>query len=75
MGLANEKNGKINLIDKSDKNDETLKQKLNILNSVKSIYILKIIFSKLNDKKKLRMIIYNKNFQKKLEKFPKKIRN
>ena len=63
MGLTNEK---INLVDKSDKNDENINQKINILKSVKSKYILEIIFSKLNEKKKLRMIIYNKNFQKKL---------
>ena len=64
MGLTNEK---INLIDKSDKNDENINQKINILKSVKSKYILEIIFSKLNEKKKLRMIIYNKNFQKNQE--------
>ena len=55
MGLTNEK---INLIDKSDKKDENiLIQKINILKSVKSKYILEIIFSKLNEKKKLRLFI------------------
>ena len=37
----------------------------NIGKSIESLYILKYIFSFLSEKKKLKIIIYNKNLQKK----------
>ena len=43
------------------------KQKQNYLDSIKSIFILKDVFSFLNKKMKLKVIIYNKHLQKKLE--------
>ena len=42
-------------------------RKENLLNSVKSIHIMKKLFSNLNCNKKLNMIKYNKNIQKKFE--------
>jgi len=43
------------------------RQKQNYLYSIKSIFILKDVFSFLNEKMKLKMIIYNKHLQKILE--------
>ena len=37
-----------------------------MLNSIKSIYFAKVIFSNINDKRQLELIKYNKNLQKKL---------
>ena len=37
------------------------------INSIKSQYILKLVYSFLNEKQKLNMIIYNKELQKKLD--------
>jgi len=45
----------------------TYRQKQNYLDSIKSTFILKELFSFLNEKIKLEMIIYNKDLQKKLE--------
>jgi len=39
----------------------------NIGKSIESLYILKYIFSFLSEKQKLKIIIYNKNLQKKLD--------
>ena len=36
-----------------------------VIESIKSIYVLKDIFSFLSEKRKLEIIIYNKNLQKK----------
>ena len=46
--------------------DELEKIKTNI-NSIKSTYNLKVIFSFINEERKLNMIIYNKELQKKLD--------
>ena len=43
-----------------------LKKKVNINDDIKSSYILKDIFSYLNTKQKLNLILYNKKLQKKL---------
>ena len=48
-------------------NNKTLKQGITLIKAVKSIYITKKIFSFLYGKKKLKLIIYNKNYQNKLE--------
>ncbi len=45
----------------------TYRQKQNYLDSMKSTFILKELFSFLNEKIKLEIIIYNKDLQKKLE--------
>ena len=58
--------------------DKLEKIKSNI-NSIKSPYILKIVFSFLNEVQKLNMIIYNKELQKRLdvdiEVYKKKVEN
>ena len=41
--------------------------KINLIQSVSSLYIIKNIFSLLSEKKKLKLINYNKNYQKKLD--------
>ena len=38
-----------------------------MLNSINSLYFIKILFTYLNEKEKLRIIKYNKSFQKKLD--------
>ena len=37
-----------------------------MLENIKSTYIMKILFSYLNDSRKLKLIKYNKNFQRKI---------
>ena len=46
---------------------ENIKYKKNIEKSIESLYILKDIFSFLSEKQKLKIIIYNKHLQKKLD--------
>ena len=46
---------------------ENIISEKNIEKSIESIYILKDIFSFLSEKRKLKIIIYNKNLQKKLD--------
>ena len=46
---------------------DKLEEKKSNINLVKSQYILKIMFSFINEKRKLNMIIYNKELQKKLD--------
>ena len=46
--------------------DNTLTEKVDLFNGVKSLYIIKYILSFLSEKQKLEMIIYNKEFQNKL---------
>ena len=41
--------------------------KINLIQSVSSLYIIKNIFSLLSEKKKLKLINYNKNYHKKLD--------
>ena len=43
---------------------QNIKSEINIENAIKSVYILKGIFSFLSEKQKLNMIIYNKKLQK-----------
>ena len=40
---------------------------VNLRDSIKSIYIMKVILSYINRRIKFKLIIYNKNFQKKLK--------
>ena len=46
---------------------QNIKSEINIEKSIESLYILKDIFSLLSEKQKLKIIIYNKELQKKLE--------
>ena len=46
---------------------ENIKSEKNIEKSIASLYILKDIFSFLSQKQKLKIIIYNKHLQKKLD--------
>ena len=46
---------------------ENIKSEKNIEKSIKSLYILKDIFSFLSEKQKLKIIIYNKHLQKNLD--------
>ena len=49
-------------------NEKNESNKLNILNNIKSKYILKILFNNLSETKLLNIIRYNKNIQLKLKK-------
>jgi len=46
---------------------ENIKSEINIEKSIKSLYILKDIFSFLSEKQELNILIYNKNLQKKFD--------
>ena len=52
---------------KKVENNECLKSTIDLLKSIKSIYIFKYIFSFLYKKKKLNIIIYNKKLQKEFD--------
>ena len=62
----NEKNDKKNLSDINPTENNKIKNKKEYLNKIKSNYIMKVIFSNLNEKNKLKIIKYNKNLQNKL---------
>jgi len=59
--------GKIIKAKKNSEFENIISEK-NIGKSIESLYILKYIFSFLSEKQKLKVIIYNKNLQKKLDK-------
>ena len=46
---------------------ENIKSEINIEKSIQSLYIIKDIFSFLSEKRKLKILLYNKYFQKKLD--------
>ena len=54
------------LLTKVNENQEKIYHSANLINLIKSNYILKNVFSNLYEKRKLKLLIYNKNIQDKL---------
>jgi len=55
--------GNNSLTSKKEENNQILNSSINLINSVKSKYILKYIFSFLCEKRELNLVIYNKNYK------------
>ena len=64
MGIVNEINS---LINEKNKENEISKSNVILLKTIKSKYIIEIIFSFLYEKKKLNLMVYNKKFKEKLD--------
>ena len=59
--------GNNSLTQKKEEKSHILNSSINLINSVKSKYILKHIFSFLCEKRELKLVIYNKNYKEHLE--------